>query len=776
MTRKIIIHSPSVKDGATIFSATLDCGLKSWKQRLIIRGAGDHASWLDNTGDVWATLFLFKMMEYGGEFHLCGSISASLLQGIDRFVHAWTKLSPEHCRPIRLLADDIEDDNQRPLLRPALACFSGGLDACFTAYRHRKGLAGPQNQQLEACLLIRGADIRLDREKEWLGAESSARCLVEDLGIPHFYTVETNFREMHCPYGQAYFTMLAACMRLFGRKYGHLMLGSDDPVHWFIYPWGNNPVTNHMLSSHGCEIITDGVEFTRTEKAAVVAQWPLALKMMRCCYSGPDLSCNCGHCDKCRRTRLNFMAVGVNDLPCMPPTAPDEELLPDVLNETEHQELSLLVDYLDKNPLVPTPLWEKRLRHKLGKPIHMRSEPMPLWKRLCSWRKIVSGHLKLFRARKQVKKYWLATKRDDSKPLDKVMQELRRFVSSGRAFPVRSLIYYYFYFRLQYQGSDASQFVFESEWLHDFIPLVQAAGEEREILENKDSCLEVLARHGIAVPRKWGLLQAEQGKAYVYNDQSGQRIPLQQLLAEQHILFVKPLDGMQGIGCLKLENLNEDGLIVNGNKRTWDAFADSLSAPLLVQEYVQQHPDVAALHPQSLNTLRLVTMRTSTGRFHHVTCMQRMGVGEMHLDNLCQGGMAVGVTDDGLYRSWAYYNNDPIREAVRVHPDTGVVFAGRPLPFFREAIELACKAHALFPRMHSVGWDIAITPKGPLIIEANVKWGFMTIQMVNKGLRPVLENELRPAARALSYVSSFKRANQAEKQHKASHPQEGERL
>ena len=756
MTREIIIHQPYTDGDAVILSATLSCGIRHWKQKLIVRGVGDTTDWLDHTGDVWATLFLHKMMEYGGEFRIRGSLSRSLLQNMDRYVQAWSKLNPKHCHPILLQPDDIADDSVRALYKPALACFSGGLDACFTAYRHRKGLAGPQNQQLEACLLIRGADIRLDREREWRGAESSARRLVQDLGIPRFFTVETNFREMHCDYGMAYFSMLAACMRIFSRRYGHLMLGSDDPVHWFTYPWGNNPVTNHLLSSHGCEIITDGQEFTRTEKAAVVAQWPLALELMRCCYSGPDLSCNCGHCDKCRRTRLNFMAVGVHDLPCMPPMLPHEDLLPDIINEGEHEELSLLVEYLDKHPIHPTPQWEIRLREKLGKPISYHPEPLPLRERLMRLRKIISGHIKLRRARRRVQQLWLATKRADSKPLGEVMQDLRRLISSGQAFPVRSLIPSYFLFRLQYRGADIRSFVFESEWLRDYVPLSRAAGDEYDILENKDRCWKALSCRGIAVPRRWGVLRVEKGAAIVDSSEGAQ--PLQTLLSQQRMLFAKPEDGMKGRDCLKLEYIDENELCVNGIKMDRKHFADSLTCPLLVEEWVQQHPTVAELHPQSLNTLRLVTMRTTDGRCRPVTCMQRMGVNAMHLDNLSSGGMAVGIADDGTLKTWAYYA-DPTQEPLRAHPDTGVVFEGRATPYFKEAVDLACKAHCLFPRTYSVGWDIAITPGGPVIIEANVAWGMLNIQIINGGLRAVLEHELHPTACALAQGSHFKRAD-----------------
>lgn len=743
-------------DGSIRLSSSLQSGRRTWKQRLIVRGV-EEGGQLDNTGDVWAVLYLHKMMELGGDFHLHGRISASLLEGISRYAAAWVRLQPHRYHPIRLVPDRVEDDRFRERKPAALACFSGGLDACFTAYRHARGLAGAQGQQLEACLMVRGADIRLDRQEEWEGAEASARALVVDLGIPHFYTVETNFREMHCAYGMAYFSMLAACMRLFGRQYGRLMLGSDDPVHYFTYPWGNNPVTNHFLSSHGCEIITDGLEFSRTEKAAVVAQWPLALQKLRCCYSGRDLSGNCGRCAKCRRTRLNFMAVGVMDLPCMPPLEPGEEVLDRDISQGERQELSLLVEYRDAHPEYPMPLWEQKLREKLGMPLPRQDVPQGVWNRLVRRRKILSGHVKLWRARKQIDHLWQSTWNSQSKSLPEVRRELHELVASGQAFPVRSLIPSYFLFRLHRQGADRHPFVFESEWLHDFVLLNQAAGEEYHILENKESAWKTLQGQGIPMPRRWGTLIAEKGRLLV-RQAGGKSCPLQELMNQVPTLFAKPADGMKGQGCQKLKKDGECGVLVNGERFSWEQLAARLDRPLLLEDDVVQHPGNEELHPGSLNTLRLVTMRMPGGSCRVVCGMQRMGVGAMHLDNLSSGGLAVGVRPSGHLKEWAY-SADPCHEPYLAHPDSGIVFAGRAIPFYREAEEMVCRAHALFSRIHSVGWDVALTPTGPLLIESNCSWGMLNIQIIDGGLRTVLENYVRPAARELAHPSPFKRAH-----------------
>lgn len=362
----ITLHpAETLADGRVKLSATLSYGLHRINQHLIVDADGLAVDQLVHTGDVWAVLFLHKMMEIGGAFHVKSCISQSLWRGIDYYVKAWSCSLPEEYSDITLTADELVDDSDVPQVQKALSCFSGGMDACFTAYRHAKKEAGPQSLPLEACLMIHGADIRQDYVDEWRAAVAASREMVADLGVPNLYTVETNFREMHCNYGMAYFSMLVACMRIFGKKYGYLMLGNDGHFNYFLYPHGSNPVTNHFLSSRACEIVTDGAEYTRTEKARLLQKWPKALEKLRVCWQGEDLSRNCGRCNKCKRTRLNFLAVGCQKLPCMPDLS-IEELLTIEITPVEHKELTLIMQYIEQNPLNPMPEWVGILREKLA--------------------------------------------------------------------------------------------------------------------------------------------------------------------------------------------------------------------------------------------------------------------------------------------------------------------------------------------------------------------------------------------------------------------------
>jgi hypothetical protein len=56
---------------------------------------------------------------------------------------------------------------------------------------------------------------------------------------------------------------------------------------------------------------------------------------------------------------------------------------------------------------------------------------------------------------------------------------------------------------------------------------------------------------------------------------------------------------------------------------------------------------------------------------------------------------------------------------VRHHPTTGAPIRGKRLPCWDEVKQLAVRAHGAFRPRVLIGWDIAITNEGPVIIEGN---------------------------------------------------------
>jgi glutathione synthase/RimK-type ligase-like ATP-grasp enzyme len=71
-------------------------------------------------------------------------------------------------------------------------------------------------------------------------------------------------------------------------------------------------------------------------------------------------------------------------------------------------------------------------------------------------------------------------------------------------------------------------------------------------------------------------------------------------------------------------------------------------------------------------------------------------------------------------------------DPVPVHPMTGERIEGFQLPFWKESVELALRAHETLPTIALVGWDIALTAEGPVIIEGNSTPGAKSPQITHK--------------------------------------------
>lgn len=161
----------------------------------------------------------------------------------------------------------------------------------------------------------------------------------------------------------------------------------------------------------------------------------------------------------------------------------------------------------------------------------------------------------------------------------------------------------------------------------------------------------------------------------------------------------------------------------------------------LIEEYIEQHPSLMALSPSGLNTVRVLT-QLDKGVVHFLGARLRISVNS-NVDNMAAGNLAAPVNlETGVIEGPAVYSNIT-REDQEFHPVTGVKITGFKIPFWNRVIDLCRKAALHRPENRSVGWDIAITEKGPELVEGNHNWCRLLWQMpVKKGLKYELEKYL----------------------------------
>lgn len=150
----------------------------------------------------------------------------------------------------------------------------------------------------------------------------------------------------------------------------------------------------------------------------------------------------------------------------------------------------------------------------------------------------------------------------------------------------------------------------------------------------------------------------------------------------------------------------------------WATFhAELLDAGrLLVEEVIVQHPDLAAVCPGTVNTTR-VTAFFDGEKTHILAVAQKFGRGEVS-DQMSFGGFYTMLDDTGHAVGPGYDSHGHVHVT---HPDSGFVIADFQLPLYDEVVAFVDKVARVVPQVQYVGWDIVVTPTGPVLVEGN--WG-----------------------------------------------------
>ena len=165
------------------------------------------------------------------------------------------------------------------------------------------------------------------------------------------------------------------------------------------------------------------------------------------------------------------------------------------------------------------------------------------------------------------------------------------------------------------------------------------------------------------------------------------------------------------------------------------------SGQTLVEEKIIQHEKMSSLHTSSLNTVRVVTLKKD-GKIIVISRILRMGQEGNVIDNITSGGIYAPVDALGVVSHPAFC--DKTGETFKVHPTSKTFLIGFEVPYFKEAIDMVTKIATEETEMNYIGWDVAITPDGPLIVEGNNLPSYEIMQNYlhrnnNEGLLPRIE-------------------------------------
>jgi len=315
-------------------------------------------------------------------------------------------------------------------------------------------------------------------------------------------------------------------------------------------------------------------------------------------------------------------------------------------------------------------------------------------------------------------------------------REVSKRFGVGEARQMREMLYYYRrlgtareeYYSFELYHPDRSEpeklaYLSQATW-RNVTPLVNKRGA-RFLVHRKSVFGSLL--------RGWNLPAAPE-----WRKREAQILRLMFEAAAAGGVVIKPDSAEWGLDILVFTGLESGELVhTTGKRYTEQQLHETLcrqqlrtgtfprTGRFVIQRRVTAHTELRVFNPVTLPTIRVVTCLDDRDVWVPRAVL-KLPVGRAGVDNFHAGGIAcpvdpaTGVVSAGIPKDGFDW--------LSVHPESRIRFDGMRLPFWREVIATVNRAAPLFSDLKCLGWDLAITDSGPLLIEANYEWGVDIVQ------------------------------------------------
>ncbi|MBR5920582.1 MAG: hypothetical protein IKZ56_05415 [Bacteroidales bacterium] len=247
----------------------------------------------------------------------------------------------------------------------------------------------------------------------------------------------------------------------------------------------------------------------------------------------------------------------------------------------------------------------------------------------------------------------------------------------------------------------------------------------------------VLERVNIPMPKLYAYYNCEAGISYE---------DVFEQLSKNHVkqCVIKPAaDGAHGSGVFICKEIvyNESDCIIektNGETLSLKHLLDvNKCCPLLFEEKIDQTQQINSINSSSVNTVRFMTALYPGKDVKVFATFLKIGREGSDVDNAGGGGnIDCGInTDSGqCYNTMQFNSFNDITHVTR-HPDTGTMIENIVMDNWSEVVKEVKGFQAKIPYLKTIGWDIALTNNGPVVIEINNWWDTTGQVFIGKGWR-----------------------------------------
>jgi len=237
-------------------------------------------------------------------------------------------------------------------VRPPRAAtfFSGGVDSYAVLRLNHLGFPGEHPWRIRDGIVIFG--LEQDDPVVFERVRNSLKRAADEIGIaliPVYTNVYLNYRNEDKGFAFWFYkfqsSALSSVAHALSNRITVASIASDYGVadQW---PHGSDPRLDPNFSSAELRIRHDGVSLTRYERIKLISEWDTAIRHLRVCNQfkkyGREVF-NCGRCEKCVRTMLALVSLGVLD---RTDAFPMKDVSPDMLVPINRRTYAHYVDLL----------------------------------------------------------------------------------------------------------------------------------------------------------------------------------------------------------------------------------------------------------------------------------------------------------------------------------------------------------------------------------------------------------------------------------------------
>jgi len=253
-------------------------------------------------------------------------------------------------------------------------------------------------------------------------------------------------------------------------------------------------------------------------------------------------------------------------------------------------------------------------------------------------------------------------------------------------------------------------------------------------VDDKWLCQTLLAASGLPVPETVAVVDRTQ-RLFTGTRTLRNASDMADFLASRQGVpfFAKPIRGVGGRGAILCDEVEANSVRVQGHGTfTAAAFFEALgSSPYMLQEVLVNHPKLQPLAAH-LATIRLLVFVYDDMVTLAFAVLKIPAPGNIIDSPLAPGNFVCEVSDpEGKIVSMV--GKTPIGRLVHdVHPYTGAATIGLEIPYWNEVRETAAKAARIFAPLRYQSMDVAITARGPVIVEVNAGGSLGMIQRATR--------------------------------------------